>query len=410
MTVVELDRPWIDLPFLLQGLKIKDQFEIRILQKYCKHVFIEHDYSESLDLANTERLVQKPSKAASEAPATIRKNQSIQQKAVRSLKPQTSLEHELARARHVYIEVKDHIEQIFSAAEQNQKIDVHNTCSVVKQCISSILSNANALFWLNRIQDSSTKEAEHSMSVAILSIALGHYLGMRTHQLEQLGVGALLHDIGKTRLPKEILQKQTELSLAEKRVLERHAIIGYELLNADTELEPIIKEIALCHHQRPDGRGYPKQERNSNLSVYTKIVSVVDAYDKMTRDNSYRKPLSPRLTLKEIYQNAGSQFDADVAKAFIRMVGIYPAGSLVKMTNGEVAIVVSSDAKHKLTPIVELIYDTNGNIRMPLSLDLKRKPLDRQGSPYQIAGSLADDSVGMDMKHYIAGRLNIPVF
>ncbi|NVJ66066.1 MAG: HD-GYP domain-containing protein [Gammaproteobacteria bacterium] len=401
MSVVELDRPWTDLPFALQGLTIKDDFEIQILQKYCKYVFIEHDYSGSLALNKDQALPEfKPSLDGKKA--FTRK--------IRGLQPKTELDNELARAHSVYFQARRHMEHIFNMAKNHRKIDVKETQSIVTKCITSIVSNANALFWLTRIQDSSAIEANHSLRVAVLSIALGHYVGLNRQELEQLGIAALLHDIGKTRIPDEILTKRARFTEAEKRVMERHTALGYELLHADTSLEPIIKEVALNHHQRPDGQGYPAKQRNHPLSLFTRIVSIVDSYDDMTHEISHLKSRSPRLALKEIYEKAGKQFDPNLAKAFIKMVGIYPAGSMVKMTNGEVAMVVSTDTESKLSPKVELIYNQYGKMRSPLIVDLQEGAKDQAGQPYKIAGSLPDGSLGMDMKRYIADRLNISAF
>lgn len=401
MSVVELDRPWTDLPFSLQGLTIKDDFEIQVLQKYCKYVYIEHDYSGSLGI-DSEKASAKFSPSLANKKAFTRK--------IRGLQPTTELDNELARAHSVYFEARRHMERIFNSARNHKAINIKETHSIVTKCISSIVSNANALFWLTRIQDTSAVEANHSLRVAVLSIALGHYIGMHRQELEQLGVAALLHDIGKTRIPEDILNKRSRFTEAEKRVMEKHTSLGYELLHADTGLEPIIKEVALNHHQRPDGQGYPAKQRNNPLSLFTRIVSIVDSYDDMTHEISHLKSVSPRLALKEIYEQAGKQFDRNLAKAFIKMVGIYPAGSLVKMTNGEVAMVVSTESKSKLSPKVELIYDSHGKMRSPLIVDLQQDVKDKAGKEYKIAGSLPDGSMGMDMKRYIAERLNISAF
>ncbi len=400
MNVVELDRPWTDLPFPLQGLEISDDFEIEVLQKHCKFVYIEHDYSTNYGQQKTN--------TSSFTPPLVSKKAFTRK--IRGLQPKTELNNELARAHNVYLEACRHMKQVFNSAKNNRRINIKETQSIVNKCITSIVSNANALFWLTRIQETSNVEANHSIRVSVLSIALGHYIGMHRGELEKLGTAAMLHDIGKTRIPEEILEKRTQFTDAEKRVMEKHTSLGFELLNADKSLEPIIKEVALNHHQRPDGQGYPAKLRNRPLSIFTRIVSVVDAYDDMTHEISHLRSISPRLALKAIYEEAGAQFDAKVAKAFIKMVGIYPAGSMVKMTNGEVAMVIATDSEAKLTPKVELIYDKFGKMRSPIVLDLKEENYDKSGNHYKIAGSLPDGSLGMDMKRYIADRLNLSAY
>ncbi|MRX26962.1 HD-GYP domain-containing protein [Kangiella sp. HZ709] len=400
MSVVNLDRPWTDLPFPLQGLVITSDFEIEVLRKHCKFVYIEHDYT-----GTTSGQI-KPSQNFT---PSLQNKKAFTRK-IRGLQPKTELNNELARANNVYMQAREHLEKIFTNARQHRKIELRETEIIVNKCISSILSNANALFWLTRIQDVSKTEANHSLRVAILSTALGHYIGMNRKELIQLGLAALLHDIGKTRIPTDIVNKQSKLSIAERRVMERHTSLGFELLNADTQLEAVIKEVALNHHQRPDGKGYPHQLRNRPLSLFTRIVSIVDCYDDMTHEISHFKATSPRLALKEIYENADTQFDKNLAKAFIKMVGIYPAGSLVKMTNGEVAMVVSAECESKLSPKVEVIYDNKGKMCKPFIIDLQKAQKDKNAQLYKIAGSLPDGSLGLDMQQYISSRLNAETF
>lgn len=401
MSVVELDRPWTDLPFPLQGLTIEDEFEIQILQKYCDYVYIEHDYTGSLDTED-ESLGSLP-------PSSNKPNDTSNRKAYK-LQPKTELNSELVRAHTIYLEARKFMEQIFTDARVHKKVDAEKAKVVIRKCIASIVSNANALFWLTRIQSTSQVEADHGLRVAVLSIALGHSIGMDSNQLERLGTAALLHDIGKSQIPEDILNKSATLTDAERRVMERHTSLGFELLNADPTLASAIKDVALNHHQRPDGLGYPVKLRYKPLSLFTRIVSIVDSYDDMTHQISHVKAISPRLALKEIYEYSGKQFDEKLAKAFIKMVGIYPAGSIVKMTNGQVAMVVSTDPERKLSPKVELIYDKNGNILSPVIIDLKESIRDINGDLYKIAGSLPDSSLGMDMSNYIVERLNISTY
>ncbi|WP_251360063.1 HD-GYP domain-containing protein [Kangiella sp. TOML190] len=401
MFVVELDRPWTDLPFMLQGLMIKDEFEIRTLRQFCDYVYIDYDYSQQHKDAKQQE--QEALKNANQNFSRSTANKAV----TGSLRPKTEIENELPRAHHLYQQAKNHLEDLFSCAKRDQKLDLTHTKLVVKECISSIVSNANALFWLTRIQESSDREANHSLRVSVLSIALGHYIGLSSHELEQLGTAALLHDIGKTRIPDDILNKAEHLSDAERRVLQRHTTIGYELLNEDDSLANIIKEVALHHHQRPDGKGYPLQKEQTHLSTYTRIVSIVDAYDDMTHNSPYRIAMSPRMALKELFAEAGKQFDKKLSYSFIKMIGLYPVGSLVKMTNGEVALVVADNEEQKLRPTIELIYDPYGKTRPPQQLNLKQKPLDEYGFPYEIAASLPDGAMGMDMQHYISERLKV---
>lgn len=414
MHVVELDRPWTDLPFLMQHIELAEESEIDLLQAACKYVFIETDKAEvanaKVGSGSTKADVEISGRVGAlnykvqqkDSSKKASKSKPYQIKALRGLPTQASLQQELPRAQSVYTSAKRHIEELFIDSRLNLQIDVKKTSAVVSQCMSSIRSNANALFWMSRIQDVSQKDANHSLRVAILSLSLGYFIGMSEQELETLGTAALLHDLGKTRLPPEIINKTAPLSDAEKRVMEKHPALGFELLNADPNLSPVIKDVALNHHIKVDGSGFPEQQHNNELSIYTRIVSVVDAYDNMTRQH---KPMSPRLALKNLYQEKGVHFDERLTKAFIKMLGIYPPGSLVEMNAGEIAIVVAGDPAHKLTPKIELIYNADGTMCKPSIIDLKLRPRRKNGELYKIRQTLPDSALGMNMREYIEQKL-----
>ncbi|NVK22660.1 MAG: HD-GYP domain-containing protein [Kangiellaceae bacterium] len=385
MFVVELDRPWIDVPLMFQRFIVKNDHELLTLRKYCKCVFIEVE--EKYWLANKSRLLGTYS--------------------VSKLPENTPLHSELPRAQSTYFNAREHAIKIMDTLRADGKLDIDESRRVIRNCLTSILSNANALFWLTRVKDKHQFTAEHSLRVAILSIALGKFLGIDNQQLELLGLCGMLHDLGKTQIPEDILDKPGLLSNVEKRVMQRHTVLGFELINSDHTIDSAIKDVILNHHKRMDGNGYPKQKVGESLSVYCRIVSIIDAYDIITSDTPYKQGLSPREALKELFNERDRQFDGKLVEAFIKMIGIYPAGSLVEMSNGEIGLIVSTDPEKKLNPKVELIRDQLGMLRKPTVIDLTQSPHDSQGQPYFIKTALPDGALGIDMRQYIQQKHQI---
>lgn len=378
MYVVELDRPWLDVPLMFQKFMIKRELELKTLKEYCKYVYIEVD--EQFWSLQKDKLKAK----AKTAP----------------LPENTPLHHELKRAQGTYEAAREEAINIFEMAKMGMKIDIAHTRRVIQSCMISIMSNANALFWLTRIKDKSQFTAEHSVRSAILAIALGKYLKLDEQQLELLGLCGMLHDLGKTQIPEEIVDKPCQLTEVEMRVMQKHTILGYELVNSDPSINRTVKDVIKNHHAHIDGTGYPKLPAEQ-ISFYCRIISIVDAYDTMTSDTCYNRSVSARDALKELFNQRNKQFDGELVEAFIRMLGIYPPGTLVEMSNGEVGIVISTHPEKKLKPKVELVRDSEGKLRKSLIIDLSKSPSDKSGMRYSIKRPLADGAMGFDMRSYI---------
>ena len=379
MFVVELDRPWTDVPIAFQKFEISTERELKILQEYCKYVYIEID-----------------------AFLWEKKKQELGEDTSSSTLPEnTPIHHELPRASSTFQSAREFAIELFESTKLGLTVDIEQSKSIVNNCITSILSNANALFWLTRIKDRTQHTAEHSLRVAILAVAFGKYLECSRNELELLGLCGLLHDLGQTQIPEDIVNKPGPLNEAEYRVMQKHTILGHELVIHDSDIHSIIKDVILNHHIHFNGKGYPISQVKPALSQYCRIISIIDAYDAMTSESPYKLSKSPREALKILFDQRDKQFDGKLVGKFIQMLGIYPPGSLVKMTNGEVGIVTSTHRKHKLLPKVELVQNKDGKLKRSIIIDLRKQPKDIEGNVYKIAVSLPDGAMGFDMRQYI---------
>ena len=218
----------------------------------------------------------------------------------------------------------------------------------------------------------------------------------------------LLHDLGKLKVPDEILNKPGALTPDEFSIMRQHTTLGYELLRADSGLDPIISDVTCHHHERMDGRGYPQQLAEWQISRFARLVSIVDAFDAITSDRCYRDGLPTSDAIRILYRNRGQQFDASMVEAFIRMIGVYPPGSLVELSTGEVAIVVATHPGRKLKPRVEIMLDADKRPVEPRVIDLAANTAFQGQTSPEIARPLSDGAFGVSLHDRIQRLMAAP--
>jgi len=271
---------------------------------------------------------------------------------------------------------------------------------VSKSIVEDVLSNNNTMINLVDIKTADNYTYEHSVNVAVLSLVLGIELGLNRNQLNDLCVGALLHDIGKAFTPREILAKPGPLSDSEYKIIKEHPVKGYEYIKGNPYVTSAVKVIVYEHHERADGTGYPRGIKDEGIHILAKILSVVDVYDALTSDRPYRKAVSPNEALELIMGSAGRQFNFDVAEAFVRKVVPYPVGSLVKLSNGDVGVVESTRPNFPLRPTVRIIRQNPTGVDMEIVDLMKESNLVIEGMQYEIP----NHSIPYYLKNFKATR------
>lgn len=378
MRIVKLDRPWTEVPVLFQGFTLDNDHQARILRQYCEWALVEGD--EHVLAEALARVTNHKQRTANPLPET------------------RSLAEEIPRANRVWGKTQAFVEQITLAIEQGNDLNLQDARPVIRECVESIKSNASAMFWMSRIKSRDAYTAEHCLRVAIFTVAFARFLGLPDEDLEIAGMCGLLHDLGKLKVPDEILNKPGALSPAEYAIMQQHTTFGYELLKSDPNLDPIIGDVTRHHHERLDGRGYPQQLEEWQISRFARLVSIVDAFDAMTSDRCYRDGIPASDAIRVLYRNRGRQFDADMVEAFIRMVGIYPPGTLVELNSGEVALIVAVHPGKKLKPRIEILMDANKKPVTPRIVDLANPTADEQ---LAINHPLPDGAFGISLENRV---------
>lgn len=338
MFVVELDRPWLGTPFLFQGFRIRSMEEIEKLRSLCDTVVI--------DIEKSAKGSYRPEHAGRE-----------ERKPQRLYAMSASFEQEIISANEIRAETESCLAEVFDDVAKDRMIDLVSVKKVVNHTVDGILRNPDAHVSLTQLKDWDRYTAQHSINVCILALAMGRHIGLQRQELEMLGTGALLHDVGKLRTPLEVLNKPGKLTEEEFKLMKAHPVHGRELLEHRYGLPHLVADMAYSHHERAAGGGYPRGLSGDQLTVWSKIVAIVDVYDAITSDRCYHKGMSPTEALTKMYGWRLTDFDPELLEQFIQCLGIYPVGTLVELTSGEVGIVISVNPTLRLRPQVSLILD-----------------------------------------------------
>ena len=388
MFVVELDCPWEDSVFMFQGLELKSPSDVLAIQNECAYVFVDYD-----EFSLGEKVDASPSPRPFAGAGSI-------------LDGVMPVEEEMDAAREVHSLASEAIGNLFSEIRMGAQIDGGKVKLAVNGCVDSILRNPDASVWLTRIKAKHEDTAQHSMNVSALSIVMAKSMGMTTREMEDVGVCGMLHDVGKTSVSSEVLDRVGPLSEAEMEEMRKHARYGRDILISTKSVMSGAADVAHSHHERPDGTGYPRKLAGESIPLFAKIVAIAEAYDTMTTRQLYRAAMSPSDALQELYALRDKQFDEDLVIRFIDAVGIFPPGSVVELTNGEVGIVLSNNSD-KLKPRVILILDAAHEPVSQRVVDLFKLDMDNEGKVYQIKTTHSDGSFGIDVGDFQRAGLRL---
>lgn len=346
MYVSQLDRPWVETPFLFQGFHVNSPQDIQELRKYCEYVYVDEEQSR---VTITAKPINSAASAADSAKVVLKTDNAP--------KDLGDFRHQLNTAIKVHENTKLFINRVMHDIRLGKNVDVKQAKQLVSQLAENVVTNPTALVWLTQLKNKDEYTSLHSLNVCILSLFFGRSLQLPENQLHTLGLGALLHDVGKLKVPAEVLNKPGRLSDEEFGVMKQHTVFGYDLMRNQGELSNDALDIIVQHHERLNGRGYPYQLEHGQISEYSKIVSIVDVYDAITSKRVYHTETTPFNALNDIYKLREKEFDKRLVEQFIKCLGIYPIGSLVELSTGQVGIVVFFSEKSHLSPTVMLVLD-----------------------------------------------------
>ncbi|WP_175443122.1 HD-GYP domain-containing protein [Halofilum ochraceum] len=406
--VAALDRPWLDTPFLFQGFAIRETEEVRTLGNYCDFVYIDADQSDPDELQAARRDAErdaarpgKPTATSKQATPPERHDEASQpeENDHKRFPTGTRFRESVAAAKAGRDQARQAVDRLMADLRFGKSVDTKVARKAVEELVSRVSADASAALWLTSLKDRDEYTSIHCVNVCVLALAFGLHLGLDRSELVNLGTGALLHDVGKTRTPDAILNKPGPLDEREFEIMKRHAEDGYRLLAAGGGTAREVLDIVRLHHERLPGTGYPFGLKGEEIPLAVRVVAVVDTYDAMTSDRAYRDAISADDALNQLYRHEHAAFGTDLIEAFIRCLGIFPVGSVVELDNGAIGVVVKTRPDARLRPTLRMVRTPDGEAydkRLLVNL-AEASPAGEYNPASRIARALTPASANVDI-------------
>jgi len=403
MYIAEVDRPWLETPFLFQGFPLKTLADLEEVRSNCKHVYIDTargaDTNASTPVQEVNRRIEQDMLKKIPLPSSREAHYPIR----------ASFRQEAKIARRIHRETKQLIKGLLNDIRLGKSVDAAASKHMVGELAESVIRNPSALVWFTHLKKRDEYTSDHSLNVCIVALAFGRHLGLPKEVLSEIGIGALLHDVGKMRVPLEVLNKAGRLTEDEFELVKQHTVHGRDILYASDGVPGSAVHIAYAHHERSSGKGYPEGRTSDTLPIHSKVVAIADVYDAITSDRAYHDAIPSHEALKRMYAWRNSDFDSDLVEKFIQCLGIYPIGSLVELSSGDVGIIVEVNPRQRLRPKVLLVLEPDKQPRAATRIiDIASESLEHADASrrLEIQRVLEPGAYGIDlMGHVLQGYL-----
>jgi HD-GYP domain-containing protein (c-di-GMP phosphodiesterase class II) len=342
----ELDRPWTETPFMFQGFVLNTDAQLNALRQYCKRVLIDTD--KGMDVEDRPD----PFAGRVRPPSVL---EHIKEKV--TYEEKAPFKSELPAARQAEKKVHVVMQDIFSTVKAGKAIDAPRVKEAVTSMTDSVVRNPDTMLLLAKMKEMGEHNLDRAFGVSIYMITFGRFLHMPRDQLDLLGTLGLLQDVGKVRLPANLLEKTEPLSEVEQKVCRSHVRHSVAILKETHGLPPELPALAALHHERYDGSGYPAGLKGTEIGLFGGIAALVDCFDALTHPRPYGEAVSPSNALTMLYNWRDVYFDGPLVEQFIQCIGIYPVGAIVELYSGEIGIVIAQNQTMRLMPKVMVVLD-----------------------------------------------------
>lgn len=371
MYIHDLGPDWMAHPFLRSRFEIRNGRQIeKIAAAGIHEVYI--DTSKGIDVTDAP--------TREEIAADVERDIQTAMAAEPAQGVERSFNEELVRAARIRDRAQLVVREVMQDVRLGRAVELEKVEPLVGSITESILCNSDALISLLRIKNKDDYTFLHSVSVCALMVSFGRSIGLERDAIQQGGIGGLLHDVGKMKVPDAILNKAGKLTDEEFAIMKAHPADGHAVLLEAGSVGATPLDITLHHHERMDGSGYPDRLPGENITMAARMAAIVDVYDAITSERCYHKGLAPADALRKMWEWSKFHFDQSLMRSFMRCIGIYPRGTLVRLESGRLAVVLAQSDGNLLAPKVKLVFSTKSNVYVvPEELDLSR-PMGKGGA------------------------------
>jgi len=386
MYVAELDRPWLESPFLFQGFTVESRRELTQLRETCHYVYVDVERSRADLQARIRRQAvldrgRAGSEVAEEPPVEHRFK---------------AIKRELARALDIREKARQYVDVLMDDARLGKHVSIQGVRTVVTELLDTILVNPAASLWLMQLREKDHHTAQHCVNTAVISMIFARHEGLSRDAIENVGVGGLLHDLGKVKMPRDMLHREGPLSEDELKVMRSHPEHGLRLLDQSGGVTEAVKRIVIQHHERLDGSGYPNHLIGRQVDQLAILVGLVDHYDALCGDWPGAPAIAPHRALAILRREHSEGFGAERIERFIKCLGVYPVGSVVQLNNGAKGMVVAHNRGNRLKPVLMMVEDPRGEPYRKRPLINLAAPRSGAAADWLIEGVLDPSDFGED--------------
>jgi HD-GYP domain-containing protein (c-di-GMP phosphodiesterase class II) len=496
MFVAELDRPWLDTPFLLQGFMLESQVELDTIAKFCEYVFVDFELSKpevseailKADMQNShdmevivldshpqpfnvsaedddenkpkaeDRFARKRAERVFKARSDLNVTSATRERfksivrgsaygvtaakqkqsafaklfswlrkspeqepltdkrdrrkeslkgmidpnlKLRNYRDKVQIEVEMPRARETFKRSEEVMSNFMSDVRSGKPAQIKQVQGAVIDMVDSMIDNPDALIWIARLRDEDVRTYNHGVKVALYLVAFGRHLGFPKEDLAYLGMIGMLADVGKSKLPRALIEKPGMLSPSEFALMKEHVTIGLHALKKTMQLPTSVELGIAQHHERLDGSGYPLGLKGDQISIYGRMTAIADCFAALITPRTYANPAAPQEALMNMFQWAGTAFHEPLIEQFVQAIGVFPIGSLVELSTGEVAVVLAHSRVKRLEPKVLVLTNVDKNpLSKPIELDLHKRVKDESAKVTRIVRGLPAGAYGLKLRDY----------